>query len=236
MKPREQNARVFQFFRERCEFVRSCVQADTIEGYIVWGASIGALSNIYAGAKGSFPKKDRQRFVRLLLELEPGLAVISIPLLARDIQRASVAVSDRAAFQQTAPMVGYTSAQHQSRIWNASEDREATPTILTLVPTAPKQLRDIVTKNRYADLLYEQYRCSAVHGLDLGLKTCAAFFPDRDAPQYMNYSKASGADYPTRICFTLVFLVGLLGRLVDSVEETCAANDWTIPAHPTLGT
>ncbi len=48
-----------------------------------------------------------------------------------------------------------------------------------------RRLWTIVDKNRYADLLYLEYRNPAVHGLEVGMKTSGRGLST--IPGYMNY-------------------------------------------------
>lgn len=96
-----------------------------------------------------------------------------------------------------------------------------------------------VQKNRYAEILYEEYRCCAVHGLELGRKTCRPGYAS-SLPHYQNYTyqphdpRLPEHRYRTRIVFPLSYLAQLLLEMVEAEEEECDAAGWAIPNYPTL--
>ncbi|MGD0947655.1 MAG: hypothetical protein ABSA52_09500 [Candidatus Binatia bacterium] len=261
MTARKNNAPYFEFFRKRIDFIRAhCVEADVIEGYILWGACVDALAQIHAACNASAAKqRNREQFVTFLLSFAPGhhLDRISVPLLAYDLQQLSKKQGDvfskAQALERHAALASYAKAAAEKRLWRCDEDKEWTPKLMSLAmcDACNRNLWSVVEKNRYANLLYLQYRNCAVHGLYLGMKTSTAGLPSSPPPWYMNHRVA--VDDPskkttqgkqtknpkkhrarTRIQFPIWYLVDLLGELTGELERRCAANAWTIPPNPTV--
>lgn len=97
----------------------------------------------------------------------------------------------------------------------------------------------IFKSNVYADVLYTEYRCCAVHGLDLGRKTCNPFSGQLE-PHYMNYTYAPDDPrppkhrYKTRIVFPLAYLATVLEEMISHEELECSSANYVIPPYPTL--
>jgi len=228
------NAPYFGFLRRRRDFISAHSASDSIEAYVVWGAAMAALSRIHARRKGRSLKLDRRCFTEALHELLPmrGLSRVSIPLLAHELDCAN-----EATLLGTPPFSTYLAAVAQSRIWRAEED---TPyQNVASLASSTKLHRRLFERNRYSEILYEEYRCCAVHGLELGQKTYSL----QDAssgPTYMNYiylsddQRSKNQRYRTRLCFPIGFLAGLLGEAVDAEEQQSADARFCIPEYPTL--
>ncbi len=242
----EHNAWFFDFFRNRIEFVSAhCVPSNDIAGYILWGACADALAQIRAACCGA-KKGNREQFVDFLIDFRPDLETISVPLLTHDLQHLPANGKARAAaLLQESVFCEYQDAVGLNRVWQSDDDRRCNSSVLSLATCdiCADQLWPIVRRNRYADLLYLQYRNPAVHGVDLELKTSNAALPLPGArePHYMNHrydssgSRGKAQQYRTRISFSLNYLTKLLSELVDELEQGCVANGWRIPAYATIG-
>lgn len=234
MNPQEVNQGYFRFLRARQQFVTKQAAQEGIEGLVLWGAAVDALSRIHAGRTGESSSRNRQCFVRALLELVPGhkLERTAVPLLHHDLSLELPAASDHAVF------TSYRAAAGASRIWNPAEDARLAARMPELLSSFP-QVEKSVRRNTYAEILYGEYRCCAVHGLELGRKTCRPFEP-KSEPHYMNY--IYGADdrrlpkhrYRTRIVFPLSYLADVLAQMITTEEGACISVGWLIPDYPTL--
>ena len=229
----EANLPVFTFFRRRAAFITTHAGSDAIEAYVVWGAAVDALMRIHARRVGRDVAKNRRCFVDGLLDLAPELGVVSLPLLCHDLGPIAPELI------KGSPLHASAVASATKRIWRADEDTTATAELIRLRSSQPGHVQRLFDGNRYAEILYDEYRCCAVHGLDLGWKT----FPNMDrltGPGYMNCSCSEDEDSspdhrcPTRIIFPLEWLAQLLGNLTAKEEELCTSNGWTVPRHPTL--
>ena len=241
----DDNGRYFHFFRKRIEFVRThCLPSDDIAGYILWGAYVDALAHIGTACSGT-RKRNRKQFVDFLIGFRPDLTTISVPLLVHDLRRLADNRNARAAaFLQHAAFREYEEAAVTNRVWQSDDDRRAVSSILSLAACeiCHNQLWSVVRKNRYADLLYLQYRNPVVHGADIGLKTSSAALPMPGVcePHYANHrydascARGEPERYRTRISFSLNYLINLLGDLVDDLEQRCSVNGWKIPPFATI--
>lgn len=183
MTARDNNAPYFEFFRKRIAFIRArCTKADLIEGHILWGACGDSLAQIHAVCSAPGTKqKNREQFVNFLLSFARGhnLDAISVPLLAHDLRQLSKKQRDPSfkaqALLSHAALASYAKAT-EKRLWQCDEDKQWTPKLVSLAmcDACSRRLWSIVENNRYADLLYLEYRNPAVHGLELGMKTSAA--------------------------------------------------------------
>lgn len=234
MDPRDLNDSYFRFLRARQAFVLGEAERETIEGFIVWGAAADALSRIHGGRVGVSSKPNRRCFVRGMLDLTPGrgLERPAVPLIHHDLRLELPAAADHSVFTT------YRAASGVSRIWNPEDDARLASQMPELLSKFPDAQR-VVQRNSYAEILYEEYRCCAVHGLELGRKTCQPL-DARIEPHYMNYmygdtdSRAAKHRYQTRIVFPLAYLAGLLTQMIEAEEEACVSAGWIIPAYPTL--
>jgi hypothetical protein len=241
----DDNGRCFDFFRKRIEFVRThCMPSDDIAGYILWGAYVDALAHIGAACSGA-RKNNREQFVEFLIEFKPDLKTISVPLLMHDLRRlAGNRNAHAAALLQHAAFREYEQAAATNRVWQSDDDRRAFSSILSpaACEVCHNQLWSVVRKNRYADLLYLQYRNPVVHGADIGLKTSSAVLPVPGAcePHYANHrygascARGDAERYRTRISFSLNYLINLLSDPVNGLEQRCSANGWKIPPFATI--
>lgn len=227
------NAGYFAFLRKRADFVIGSLPSDAIEGYLVWGAAVDALARIHARRTAQKLKPNRTCFTRAIDELLPHLRRVSVPLLAHDLVQPGVPASTAIVREIEA----YRGAAAHSRIWSWNED-PLLDRVLADVGT-DANLSTLVRRNSYSQLLYEEYRCCAVHGLELGHKTFCS--PEvRGAPGYMNYryddnDPRSREERPrTRLCFPLDFLAEALREAIDTEEHECATASFSIPAYPTL--
>jgi hypothetical protein len=158
------------------------------------------------------------------------LGVVSLPLLTHDLK----AIAPSLAAQP--PLSAYVNSHG---IWGIEQDTAAADLTRKLRASQPVTVQDTFDRNRYAEVLYDEYRCCTVHGLELGWKTVAAF-DSRDVPGYMNYIYSAEDRRPvehryrTRIFFPLVWLAQLLQEMTGEEERACAAANWVIPAYPTL--
>jgi hypothetical protein len=229
----EDNASYFEFLRRRSAFVTAHAANDQIEAYVIWGAAVDALMRIHARRAGRQLAPNRRCFVDGLLELAPALGVVSLPLLAHDLKALAAGLSEQP------PLKAYVDAAKSSRIWRIDEDTAADDLTRKLRDSQADRIRRTFDRNRYAEILYDEYRCCAVHGLELGWKTLPTF-DGRIVPGYMNYRygeedhRPATHRYRTRIFFPLMWLAQLLGEMVDKEERACTAAGWAIPAYPTI--
>jgi hypothetical protein len=227
------NALSFEFLRRRAAFVMAHAVNDQIEAYVVWGAAVDALMRIHARRVGRKLAPNRRCFVDGLLELAPDLGVASLPLLTHELKALAPGLSAQP------PLSAYVATANSSRIWRTDEDAAADALTKKLRASQPDKVQRVFDRNRYAEILYEEYRCCAVHGLELGWKTVAAF-DGRDVPGYMNYiygaedRRPAEYRYRTRIFFPLVWLTQLLEDITGKEERACTAANWAISAYPTL--
>jgi hypothetical protein len=229
----EYNKWTFDFLRRRHDFVANFgpdPYAEKIEQHVVWGATVAAVGRIHARRMGAALTPDGACFVPGLLNLAPmyGLETVSIPLLAHDLKW-----NEARDLLPEHPLIVYQRASYYSEHWTSVKDRELAPALETL---RSKQSAAPVAKffrqNRYADIRYRDYRCCAVHGLDLSHKTMDAPVEGDFPPIYRNFvldadvpPEELNADVPpeelndgvrperqvrTRIMFPLGYLADLL--------------------------
>jgi hypothetical protein len=228
------NATVFSFLRARQLFVQRQSGDEGIDGFVVWAAAIDALSRVHARRLGRKRKKVRECFTGALLDLarRHQLDRVSVPLLHHDISAVAPCLREHPAFS------AYRKARASSRLWTAPEDSSATAALASFCGPCP-DLNRLYSNNRYADILYTEYRCCAVHGLDLGRKTCNPL-SGRLEPHYMNYiyppedPRPPEHRYRTRIVFPLSYLAAVLAEMIDAEEKECSAAQYSIPPYPTL--
>lgn len=227
----EQNAGYFKFLRRRVDFILASQRSDAIEGYLVWGAAVDALARIHARRTSQKLKPNRTCFTRAIDELLPSLRKVSAPLLTHDLMQPGTPVTTLRIIET------YRTAAAQSKLWNWNDDPMLDGVLQEVA--ADTKLAELVRRNSYSNLLYEEYRCCAVHGLELGHKTFCS--PEvRGTPAYMNY--VYGDDDPrtrekrprTRLCFPLDFLGDVLRDAIDAEDHACEAGGFLIPAYPTL--
>jgi hypothetical protein len=256
----EYNKWTFDFLRRRRDFVASFgadLYGEKIEPHVVWGATVAALGRIHARRMGEALTPDGACFVRGLLNLAPvyGLTTVSIPLLAHDLKWNEAARD----LLREHPLVVYQRAARDSEHWTSLKDRELAAALEAL---RSKQSAAPVAKffrqNRYADILYRDYRCCAVHGLDLSHKTMDAPVEGDFPPIYRNFLLGVDVaeDVPpeeqvrirveldddgpperqvrTRIMFPLGYLAELLSTMIDHEERESADTGWRIPRNATL--
>lgn len=155
-----------------------------------------------------------------------------MPLLHHDIFTVAPCLREHPAF------AAYRIARATSRLWTSDEDATATAAITAFCRTSPDVNR-LFRNNVYADILYIEYRCCAVHGLELGRKTCNPFSAKPEA-HYMNYiyppedPRPPEHRYRTRIVFPLTYLAGVLGEMIELEEQACTSANYVIPPYPTL--
>jgi hypothetical protein len=237
----EHNQWTFDFLRRRREFVATFgadPYAEKIEQHIVWGATVAAIGRIHARRVGGNIRPDRECFIHGLLDLAPGygLSTVSIPLLAHDLK------SDAAAspLRGRHPIIVYERAAYQSLHWDSRKDRELAAELEAMRAKQPPPIEKLFRQNRYAEILYRDYRCSVVHGLDFGAKTMD-FPSEGDAPPiYRNYVVGLDPDIPperqvrTRIMFPLGLLAEILSAMIEREESEAAQAGWKIPRDATL--
>jgi hypothetical protein len=238
---REFNLWTFEFLRRRRDFVANVgadPYAEKIEQHVVWGATVAALGRIHARRVGANIRPDGECFVRGLLDLAPGygLSTVSIPLLAHDLQ-ADVGTSPLLTQH---PIILYEQAADQSLHWDARKDRELAPALEALRAQQPPAIEKLFRQNRYSEILYRDYRCSVVHGLDFGPKTMDFPYEGDAPPSYRNFAVGVDPDIPaerevrTRIMFPLGMLAEMLSAMIDREEREAAAAGWRIPRDATL--
>lgn len=231
--PSAGNANVFSFLRARQRFVEDQAASERIDGFVIWAAAVDALGRIHAGRLGRSRKHSRQCFTAALLDLAPQhqLDRVSVPLLHHDIFAVAACLREHPSFS------AYRKARDTSRLWTPAEDAAATTAIATFCRPSP-DLNRLFRCNVYADILYIEYRCCAVHGLELGRKTCNPF--GTALPHYMNYMyppedpRPPEHRYRTRIVFPLAYLAAVLGEMIAQEEQECAIASYVIPPYPTL--
>lgn len=234
------NASIFEFLRRRQRFVDAHIVADSIEAYVVWGATVDALARIHARRMQRSLGRNRNCFTTGLHELLPHHALdrVSIPLLTHEL-KAHVAASPAHAVASpaltSAPFTNYIAAAAASRLWRPDED----PPLDEIASLArSKEERRLFASNRYSEVLYDEYRCCAVHGLELGRKTHSA--PEMSIATYMNYRYEPGDPRPlaqrfrTRLSLPLRYLSVLLSDAIDAEERQAASARFVIPPYPTL--
>jgi len=205
----EHNAGYFDFLRRRSSFAAAHGGNETIEAYVVWASAVAALMRIHGRRVGHKLHKDRRCFVDGLLDLEPSLSTVSIPLLAHDLRQMAPHLREQE------PILSYVDRARISHIWRCDEDVSVAAQTAHLRNGQPVHVQHAFDRNRYAEILYDEYRCCAVHGLELGWKT----FPKsegRSDPGYMNYKylddnpRPPQHRYRTRIIFPIRWLTHLL--------------------------
>lgn len=242
MSVQSHNAPYFGFLRRRQEFVDMHSLHEEIEGFVLWGATVDALAQIHTRRVSPGMKGNRKRLVQALLDLAPShaLSTPSVPLLAHDLANLEVNLAAARSILETPPFKSYADAQSTSRMWSASEDKSFSGELDRIRALHCTCIDKLFTSNRYADVLYEEYRCCAVHGLELGRKTCPPFGTSLTEPGYMKYCYGNDDDRPekyrygTRIAFPLAYLARLLAEMISKEEQQCLASTWAIPSYPTL--
>lgn len=249
IEARAANEFVFRFMRNRVAFVAA--NCDSIESYIVWGATVDAVIGIGAALERRDYKGNRERFTWGLSRFAPmhRLETISVPLLLHDVE---FVAQDLAV-----PWVSATKAEAEARtleraeaeallnsralrrreaeeaygpLWDRGRDLAALAELEAIPVTG--SLDRTVRQSRYAEILYSEYRCTAVHELSLGARTHQD--PLRDIA-YMNYQyspgdrRAARHRYRARISFSGRYLVALANDIVTAVEDACAAAGWVVP-------
>ena len=242
MGAQEENQRVFDFLRKRMKFV------DTYDGFEAWGAwgpVVDALSTIHAHRLSRETKKNRECFQTGMIELVRfvDLRTISVPLLFHSLHR-SAATSPESAliFSALFGMLG-TELAPRGQIWSASKDLEWADRIAKTATSATSKVAKTFRDVSYASILYTEYRCPLVHGLDFGWRTWTNSENGSgscdDAPSYMNCFYAPGDPRPAQhqVRFRISFSRGFLGRvlrdMIDNEEAECAATGWSIGRYPT---
>jgi hypothetical protein len=241
----DKNARIFGWFRNMQRAISDDAQKEKIEGHVLWASSLDALAQIYGARLGIPSRNNRQRFVTTLLDLghPHPLHTVAVPLLHHDLIGLRPDPTAETLLG-TEPLREYARAAGGpalARIWTRAEDVQGTGTIAALERSASKEVRKAIAANRYADLLYVEYRCGAVHGLDLGWKTFPAY-RDREAgvePAYTNYQypgseRPGERQYRTRISFSLSYLCVVLSNVIDQLETLCSNAGHVIPPYATL--
>jgi len=234
----EYNERHFRFFRR----IRDRVSTnEAIEGYVLWASSIDALAQIHA-RRISAPGGNRRTFVRALLDLAPShaLSIVSVPMLHHELKQSGD--PDAQTVLSIQGMREYANAASMSLVWSHQSDRTTTAVIEQRMNNHSSGTQKLILANRYAELLYEEYRCSPVHGLDLGWRTFPSFHRDEEDghPAYSNYMYLPSDDRPperryrTRICFAQVYLSQILTDAIDELERQCDVANWRIPAYATI--
>jgi hypothetical protein len=138
MTARDKNAPYFEFFRRRIAFIRAhCTKADLIEGYILWGACVDSLAQIYAVCSASGTKqKNRERFVNFLLTFAPNhhLDTVSVPLLGHDLRRLAESGNReaKAALQETVFRQYEEAVTEFNKVWQCIEDMTWTARLTSL--------------------------------------------------------------------------------------------------------
>jgi len=236
----ETNRWVFDFLRRRCDFVEACGRhrlAENIDGHVIWSVTVAALGRIHARRLARPSKgRDRESLVDALLTLAPGygLATFSVPLLFHDLKwkaRHLLSADPVARFKPT----GAT--------WLSTQDQEMGPALADLYAQQPQKLRTLFLRSRYADVLYREYRCSVLHGFDLGRATMTV--PEGPAsefgpPFYGHHQLSDDPDIPPdkkyriRIMFPLPYLAEILNAMINEEERATTAANWRIPRLPTL--
>lgn len=235
----EYNEWTFDFLRRRRDFVANFgpdPYAEKIEQHVVWGATVAALGRIHARRMKRKVRPDGNCFIQALLDLTPayGLATVSIPLLGHDIR------SRAPTLRREHPIVVYERAAKSSLHWSSEKDRELSPALEALRTKQPPKIKDLFDRNRYAAILYHDYRCSAVHGLDFGPRTMDFPAPEDTPPIYRNFMAVPEAGVPperhvrTRIMFPLGYLTEILSAMIEREEHEAADAEWRVPSNATL--
>ena len=235
----------FAFFRRRLEKVESHAQAEDIEAVILWGAAIDALTKTRAMVMKSDPIPVGSRFVRELRALCPLLGTVSIPLLAHELvgplepslpdeaeesQRAADEPGPRPALEDDLRSLidGYRRRVGGAGHWHHKDDLKLVERVKT-VRENHKGRKPVFDRCEYAHILYESYRCPAVHEGQLGWRatTLVGFTPHPSGIDYQNTSYGDGDPLPREhrirspIAFLPSFLVGVLKTVIDKFEQEC---------------
>ena len=241
---KEHNLWTFDFFRRRHAFVaaqQAPIQGDEpIEGHVIWAASVAALARIHARRLGRSIHPDRRRFVDALRELVPGdpLSTISIPLLAHALKHAKDPHANGLLSHH--PITRYQQAAKSSEHWRSENDRELAPAIASLRVAQAPTIQNIFDRHQYAEILYHDYRCCPVHGLDLGPSTMNWEMPSDPPPCYRNFlyvpdpEAPAQQQYRTRIMFSLAYLAQLLQTMIAVEEQAAILQEWRVPKNATL--
>ena len=163
-----------------------------------------------------------------------GLSTVSIPLLAHDLKW------NAPGLLREHPIVVYERAASQSYVWSTEEERTLGPALEALRLKQPPEVEKFFRRNRYAEILYRDYRCCAIHGLDLGPKTME-WLMEGNPPVYRNFMwPDEDDDTPveqrcrTRIMFPLGYLAEMLTAMIESEDREAADAGWRIPYNATL--
>lgn len=233
------NTHVFSFFRRRLTKVTQHAKDDDIEAPILWGASVDALTSIRSKKHGRNGTKIGRRFVRELSEIVPDLTTISIPILAHDIQH-SPDPQITGLYQRLDFFIRYQTAVDLGRSWTAADDRSDWARIQAS-QNALKPASELVEKARYAAIMYEDCRCTPVHALDYGRRISPGLLrPEHDNEVgyvHQTYSATDptppGERVATRIIITSNYLVTILKKVIDRLEDECMRDGYVIPVGAT---
>ncbi len=138
------------------------------------------------------------------------------------------------------PIVVYERTEDQSLHWDARKDRDLAQDVEALRARQPPPIEKLFRQNCYAEILYRDYRCSVVHGLDFGAKTMDFPYEGDAPPTYRNFMVEVDPDIPperqvrTRIMFPLRLLAEILSAMIEGEESEAAQAGWKIPRDATL--
>lgn len=219
----DRNRPVFDFLRNRHAVVSFHAQKHDIETCILWGAVAETVARIHAAMHGTSLKQSRPCFVAGLINLEPILGTISVPLLVEDAKLEAPQLAHSS-------FTAYSNARRYCRIWSSGEDVDAHGELVTLRGRQPPKIQRLFDRNRYAEILYREYRCAVVHGLELGARVGTTPTNPRSQISYMNHMDK----FPTRITFAMPYLCELLWNLLHKQEQQCSEAGWPIPPAKSL--
>lgn len=225
----EQNTPIFDFFRRRHRNVVLHAEKDEIETYVLWGVAVAALTRLHArrlGKPDSYIRQDRICFIEGLIDLQPMMKVISVPLLADGAR--SIAPRLR---KEHVSLATYVDEREYARLWQVAEDVAAFPSLQSLEQQQTNaKVKALFRSCRYAEILYAEIRCAVVHGLDFGDRVETWHFDPSADIAYMNYTERATR---TPIYFSPRYLCKMLDEIISKIETECNNSGWVVPSGST---
>ena len=192
-----------------------------MDGYVLWGAAVGALSNVYNNEQASIPLKgDGNKFVAALTGMQtkvPG--VLSAPLVRHKLTTDHTGC----ALLASPEMRACQRARDAGRVWTVADDHTAHATLdaaLTQeIATSTGKIKGswerLLTYSTYPGILYKHVRCPAVHDLTFDGVISQPVMP---GISYTNYTSPK-PHAPVRMCFEFSLLVDALTEIIDTAAS-----------------
>lgn len=241
----EPNRHVFAFLRARAQFV---AQHNDFESLIVWGPVVDAIAAIHARRMQRSIDENRECFHTGLAELVRfiDLQTIAVPLLHQELA-SLVRDGDQDALRMAKKLFGAApgALSAHGELWVAAHDVARHAEVIAAADgVTSKAVRRALIRTTYAGVLYADYRCALVHGLDFGWRTwpgSESLGPRAtdDVPTYMNFRYREDDPRPAqhrsrvRISFSKPFLVRVLSEMIENEEAECAAQGHVVAPYAT---